>query len=166
MRRTFLTIVGLIFCVLVGEAQSLEVYINDTNGDTNVRNAPKGAVVGKFAQDNTWSMIVEAPQNGWWRIKGDSYADPEGDTPKFKASKNGYWLHYSVLGVGTRNYGGQRLTLRKSPSSKAEAVYSFKEELVLKPIDIKGTWVKVTDGKHTGWIEQEWLCGNPLTNCC
>ena len=57
MRRTFLTIVSLIFCVLVGEAQTLGVYINDANGDTNVRNAPKGAVVGKFTQDEAWVLI-------------------------------------------------------------------------------------------------------------
>jgi hypothetical protein len=35
-------------------------------------------------------------------------------------------------------------------------------------MDIKGDWVKVKtiDGKYTGWIEEEWLCGNSLTNCC
>lgn len=35
-------------------------------------------------------------------------------------------------------------------------------------MDIKGDWVKVQtyDGKYTGWIEAEWLCGNALTNCC
>ena len=38
----------------------------------------------------------------------------------------------------------------------------------LRPIDVKGSWVKVktTDGKHEGWIESDWLCGNSLTNCC
>ena len=38
---------------------------------------------------------------------------------------------------------------------------------MLRPVDIRGNWVKVKtiDGKHTGWIESEWLCGNPLTNC-
>lgn len=166
MKKTLLTIVMLFGCMLVGHAQELGVFISDGNGDTNVRNAPKGAVVGKFTHDDAWSMIVEAPQNGWWRIQPDSYADPEGDAPKFKASKNGYWIHYSVIGVGTRNYGGQRLSLRKSPSDKAAVVYSFTEELVLHPMDIKGDWVKVKVGNHEGWIEQEWLCDNPLTNCC
>jgi hypothetical protein len=35
-------------------------------------------------------------------------------------------------------------------------------------MEIKGDWVKVqtSDGKFTGWIEEEWLCGNALTNCC
>ena len=40
--------------------------------------------------------------------------------------------------------------------------------ILLRPMDIKGDWVKVKtiDGKYTGWIEEEWLCGNALTNCC
>jgi len=39
---------------------------------------------------------------------------------------------------------------------------------LLRPMEIKDDWVKVKtiDGKYTGWIEIEWLCGNSLTNCC
>ena len=166
MKKTLLTIVMLVCCVLAGNAQELEVFINDSNGDTNVRNAPKGAVVGKLAQDESWSMVVEAPQNGWWRVQVETISAPEADIPKFKASKTGYWVHSSVLGVGSRNYGGQRLSLRKSPTSNAAVVYSFSEELLLQPLDIKGDWVKVKVRGHEGWIEKEWLCGNPLTNCC
>jgi SH3-like domain-containing protein len=70
--------------------------------------------------------------------------------------------------MATRNYGGQTLYLRKSPSASAPVVYKFKEEITLRPMEIKGDWVKVqtSDGKFTGWIEEEWLCGNALTNCC
>ena len=70
--------------------------------------------------------------------------------------------------MGTRNYGGQTLYIRQSPSASAPVVYKFKKEIQLRPMDIKGEWVKVqtTDGKYTGWIEEEWLCGNSLTNCC
>ena len=87
---------------------------------------------------------------------------------KLKGSTTGYWIHYSVLGMGTRNYGKEKLTLRQSPNAKSAAVYSFTKEIVLRPMDIKGDWVKVKtiDGKYTGWIEADWLCGNSLTNCC
>ena len=166
MKKTFLAIVMLVGCVLAGNAQVLGVFVSDANGDTNVRNAPKGVITGKLPKDNAWSLIVETPQNGWWRVQEGSISAPEADEPQFKPSKTGYWIHGSVLGVGTRNYGGQRLSLRKSPSDKATVVYSFTEELVLHPMDIKGDWVKVKVGKHEGWIESEWLCDNPLTNCC
>ena len=149
-------------------AQSLDVFTADNNGKfTNVRNAPKGKVVDKIPTNENAMIGVEKPTNGWWKIVGDTYdtGDSEG---KLKGSTTGYWIHYSVLGTRTRNYGGQTLYLRQSPSASAPVVYKFKEEIVLRPIDIKGEWVKVqtADGKFTGWIEEEWLCGNALTNCC
>ena len=26
-------------------------------------------------------------------------------------------------------------------------------------------WWRITDGKHTGWFEEEWLCGRSVTTC-
>jgi hypothetical protein len=47
-------------------------------------------------------------------------------------------------------------------------VFTFDKEMLLMPLDIHGDWVKVqVDGYDIiGWIEAEWLCSNPLTNCC
>jgi hypothetical protein len=70
--------------------------------------------------------------------------------------------------VGTRNYGGQKITLFKEPSEKSAAVFSFTDERQLRVLDMKGEeWVKVRtiDGKYTGWVDRNWLCGNSLTNC-
>ena len=66
------------------------------------------------------------------------------------------------------NNGGQHLFLRSSPSAKARVVYTIKAETILRPVEIKGDWVKVktSDGKGFGWIQAEWLCGNSVTNCC
>lgn len=166
MKKAFITIVLIGFCAISAWSQSLEVFVSDSNGDTNVRNAPKGTVVAKLSQDGNWMFSVETPKNGWWRIQDGAYSGPDTDELHFKGSKTGYWIHSSVIGVSTRNYGGERLSLRQSPSDKAAVVYSFTDEVVLNPIDIKGDWVKVTNGKYTGWIEAEWLCGNAVTNCC
>ena len=168
-RRFFLTSLMMVFFAMTSMAQSLELYISDNTGTpTNVRNAPKGKVVATLPVGSTIILSVESPTNGWWKITRGQYEDAERGDKKLKGSTTGYWVHSSVLGIGTRNYGGQRLNLHQSPSSKSAITYSFKEELELNPIDIKGTWVKVRtkDGKHTGWIELEWLCGNPLTSCC
>lgn len=149
-------------------AQSLRVYIVDKNGPyTNIRNAPKGKIVDKIPTSETAMFGVEKPTNGWWKIIGTSYGTGDVDGT-LTGSTTGYWIHYSVLGMATRNYGGQTLYLRKSPSASAPVVYKFKEEITLRPMEIKGDWVKVqtSDGKFTGWIEEEWLCGNALTNCC
>lgn len=77
------------------------------------------------------------------------------------------WLSVGVcaqsLGVFTADNSGKFTNVRNAP-----VVFKFKEEEILRPMDIKGDWVKVQtyDGKYTGWIEAEWLCGNALTNCC
>lgn len=168
-RKFFFTILMLFCFALTSIAQSLGLFINDvTQTPTNVRNAPNGKIVAKLPVESIIILTVESPTKGWWKISNGEYEEVENGEKKLKGSTTGYWLHSSVLGISTRNYGGQRLHLRKSPSSKSASNYSFTEELILNPVDIKGTWVKVKtiDGKHIGWIEIEWLCGNPLTNCC
>ena len=169
MKKTFLALAAFVLCTIAAHAQSIGVYLSDSKGPyTNIRNAPGGAIVDKLPVNEDFIFVVEEPRNGWWKIQ-DGVCEPmDGDAKKLKGSRNGYWIHYSVIGVSTSNYGGERLSLRQSPSSKATVVYSFKEEILLRPLDAKGEWVKVKtkDGKLTGWIEMEWLCGNPVTNCC
>ncbi len=150
-------------------AQRVEVFIQDGNGPvTNVRNAPKGKVVAKLNSQSGIMFAVESQKNGWWKISQGIYVDPDDmEDVRLKGSKTGYWVHYSVIAMSTSNYGGQTLHLRKSPSSKARSAYSFKNEQILRPLEVRNGWVKVvtTDGKHTGWIEEVWLCGNSVTNC-
>ena len=169
MKKKLFVLLMMMTCLSVGvSAQSLGVFTYDNNGKfTNVRNAPKGKVVDKIPTEVCAMISVEKPTNGWWKIIGDTY-DTGDDEGTLKGSTTGYWIHYSVLAMGTRNYGGQTLYIRQSPSASAPVVYKFKKEIQLRPMDIKGEWVKVqtTDGKYTGWIEEEWLCGNSLTNCC
>ncbi len=113
-------------------------------------------------------VVLENCTKGWWKLaEKPSYAEEDVDIP-LQPSATGYWIHYSMVGFGTRNYGGQTLHLRKSPDDKAPITYSFSKELTLHPIGVQGDWVKVktSDGKHSGWIEMDWICANPLTNCC
>jgi len=169
MKRTFLVLMLLAGLVYSAFAQSLSVYISDQDGQfTNVRNAPRGKVTDKIPASVDAILTVESPQNGWWKVSGGTYETVDGDVIRLKGSSKGCWVHSSVLCLGTRNYGGERLTLRQSPSAKSAVAYSFKEEILVRPVDIKGDWVKVktSDGKHVGWIEAEWLCSNPVTNCC
>ena len=149
------------------KAQSLDVFFFDTVGKyTNIRNAPNGKIVDKVSTSIDGMLIVESPVKGWWVICDNSYYVPDGGLYKLTGARQ-FYIHYSCLGVSTRNYGGQTLYLRATPSSRAKVVYSFNDETVFHPMDARGNWVKVStiDGKHTGWIELEWLCGNPVTNC-
>ncbi len=172
MKRSFIIISLLVLCTLCGRAQSLGVFINDTQGPyTNVRNSPKGQIVDKIPVNSSAMFVVEKPVNGWWSIAGGDYdAILTGDFDNYhlKGSSTGYWVHYSTIAVATRNYGGQALPLRSRPSAKATVTFTIKTEQQLRPIDISGDWVKVKtlDGRHSGWIEAEWLCGNSVTTCC
>ena len=153
-------------------AQTLSVYIHDNDGHfTNVRHQPNGKVVDRIPTNASAMLEVQTPRNGWWRIVGNCYDGiirDDFEEVTLKGSKTGFWVHYSCIGVSTRNYGGQHLFLRSNPTEKARVVYTIKAETVLRPVEIKGDWVKVktVDGKATGWIEKEWLCGNSVTNCC
>ena len=168
MMKKLVFVAALALLSVIGRAQGIGVYILDFDGDsTNVRNAPKGKVVYKFPAREGVMIVVDKVVNGWWHIASD-YASAGDVSYELKGSTPSYWIHSSVIAIGTRNYGGDRLSLRKSPSANSEAVFSFTDERHLRVLDVKGDWVKVRtlDGKHTGWIEAEWLCGNSLTNCC
>ena len=148
-------------------AQSLDAFTWDKKGKfTNVRNAPNGKIVDRIPTSEAAMIGIERPTNGWWRIVGNGYETGD-DGNTLKGSSTGFWIHYSVLAMGTRNYGNQTLKLYKSADANSAVVYKFSKEILLRPIDMKGDWVKVKtiDGKYTGWIEAEWLCGNSLTNC-
>lgn len=172
MKKRFFSLFVMALFAILCHAQSLGVFIFDEDGPyTNVRNSPNGKVVDRIPVDGSAMLGVESPKNGWWRIVDDCYeAIGENDFEEFKlkGSTTGYWIHYSVIGVGTRNYGGQHLKLYSQPNTSSRVVYTIKEETTVHPVEIKGDWVKVktADGKGFGWIEAEWLCGNSVTNCC
>ena len=165
--------IGLVFTFMLiaicGKAQSLRVYIQDTNGKyTNLRSTPNGKLVRKLSTQRTIILEVKDPRDGWWEIGNYIFDCDEEKEIDLDKSNHDYFIHYSTIAVGTRNYGEQRLYLRKAANEKSAVVYTFNKEIELRPIEIKNGWVKVQtfDKKHTGWIEEEWLCGNPLTNCC
>lgn len=170
---SFVLLVGMLFVNMSLFAQEevdneiLSVYTFDQDGPmTNLRNKPKGAIVGKIPTTEAVILNLDMAENGWWHMVNGEVIFAETDS--IAVINNGTaWIHNSVIAVATRNYGGERLRLRESPSENSRAVYLFSDEIMLRPVDIKGVWVKVKtlDGKHSGWIDREWLCGNPLTNC-
>lgn len=168
MKKRLFAILTMTLMVMTVSAQRVVVFVTDSDPFTNLRDAPKGKVIGKIDNKLSAMVVLENYTNGWWKLaETPSYAEDDAEIP-LQPSATGYWIHYSTVGFGTRNYGGQTLHLRKSPDDKAPITYSFSKELTLHPIGVQGDWVKVKtgDGKHSGWIEMDWICANPLTNCC
>ena len=137
--------------------------------DVNVRATPGGTILFKLDHNEPgYTVELYEAWNGWFRIS------PEIETvdqdPIVLKSKQ-VWIHGSQLGAGTRNYGGQKLTFRTRPNANSPIVFTINEEIGVSYVDTVKGWIKV---KYTpekskkslvGWIETEWLCPNPVTNC-
>lgn len=144
----------------------IEMIRFDNDGKTNVRNAPGGKVVDSIPEGGSYTLFIDKIQNGWCHIwKGETVEEEEGVTKKFKGATD-FWIHSSV--IGANGMGDGRVTLYSTPSKSSKVVYKSKEWTIIRPVEIKGKWLKVrVDGKKTeGWIRTDEICSNPLTNCC
>lgn len=141
-------------------------FISDKSA-TNVRNAPSGKVIGKIEKAGAYSLTVFNPQNGWWQILNNVILEDIDGEDNFEFEEDA-WIHYSVLGIGTRNYGGETIELRAEPREDAAVSGKItKREVTVRPLDVSedGEWVKVKWNDVTGWIDTYWLCANTLTTC-
>lgn len=109
---------------------------------------------------------IVGQKNGWFKIsRVDVFDNNAIDVP----GQFG-WMHYSVLAVRTRNYANQKLNVYASPDKTSKIASVIKEETEVRFTKFnKGyVFIRFTDSKDKkveGWIEKEWLCGNPVTNC-
>ena len=170
MKKYVLLAVLLVTTFTVGAQEKMLIAFLDCDPPcSSILNKPSGATVMTLSCDEPYMFNLSSPQDGWWKINDIWNAADDEDTTSLVGSDTGeYWIHFSALGLGTSNYGGQELHLRAAPDSEADIVFTFNQELMLMPLDVQGDWVKVkVDGDDIiGWIEAEWLCSNPLTNCC
>lgn len=151
-----------------GSAAALHVYVSDPTGTpTNVRAAPGGAVAGTLATGGDYFVTLAGCKKGWCRASAIESVDGEPVALPGAGKGGALWLHSSVLAFSTRNYGGQKLALRAKPDEASAPVFSFTDERALRPLDVRAGWVlaETLDKKHRGWLQTEWVCGNPVTTC-
>lgn len=175
MKKLFV-LMSLLAVAFAAHAQdTISAFLTSNPPMTRILNKPMGAKVmtldyyncGEEENGEVYIMSVASPQDGWWKIVELWTIEDDVTSSLTGSDTSEYWIHYSDLGLNTRNYGGQEIYLRDAPDEDANIVYTTDEEIELKPMDIQGDWVKVkVDGYDiVGWIEAEWLCSNPLTNC-
>jgi len=145
---------------------NLEVTWDDPDqSGTNIRNSPGGSIIAKITPskcpDGCVINIVGA-SNGWFKIKGN-IEGPEGIGLTLPNGTG--WIHGSVISIGTRNYGGQKIRLLDAPKNGRVVGTINEESYGLRVKDLCGSWVKVEYKGKVGWISQEWVCGNPWTTC-
>lgn len=144
---------------------ALHVYLRDPDkSGTNIRKSPGGEILTKLIVDDKnfeYFLTLTEEKNGWYKIKGP-IGSIENDV---NLPDNEGWIHGSVLAVDTRNYGGQTIELI---DNLEEGKVVGKIETESYELRIKGVcwdWIKVEYNGVIGWLESDWLCGNPLTNC-
>ena len=146
-------------------SSKLEVHVKDANeSGTNIRKSPSGEVLLTLVEsdeDSKYSFNITESRDGWFKIENPiSGMERDIEIPDGEG-----WIHSSVIAVNTRNYGGQDLNLLENYEN-GKVVGVIKEESYgLRIKELCGSWVKVDYNGTVGWIEADWLCGNPWTTC-
>ena len=135
IKRLILVFVAMSSAICVSAQKNLSVYIigDESNAPATIHSAPNGEIVYTLPDTCIYMLGVKKPQNGWWVVEGNSvfgmcdYSENHFD---FGDKCKTAYIHYSVIGFSTRNYGGQRMVLYSKPSEKSDEVYAFTMPLV------------------------------------
>lgn len=146
----------------------LRAYVNDPDdeGPTNMRTNPNGKIIQKLPQGEDYMFHIIAQQDGWFQI-----ADLISFSEEIELQKTSGWIHFSVVGASTRFCCDEGVPLYKYPDV-SDAFYigqiPFERSIKIKELYFDFALVEFkteNDKKLEGWIQQEWICGNPVTTC-
>lgn len=135
----------------------LELYIDHSNVDiADIRNKPNGEVLLNIDKQGEYTVTVSEVSEDW--LKVTKLVEVDAGVIKIP---NGYgWIHNSVIGASIT----KDITVFDNPNTN-EAISAIKKETRVKIINICSDWVRIERGSTIGWVESEWLCGNPVTTC-
>jgi len=133
------------------------VYISDEGEEkSNVREKPNGDVILELDHQNEYFQLrIVDYKDGWLK------------TDHITTSNYGYeisqlygWVHHSIVTAFTR----KEVTLYDAPSgTKTAFTIDAETDIIIK--NICSDWVHIEYKNLSGWIQSEWLCGNPVTTC-
>lgn len=136
---------------------SLELYIDHSNVDiAHIRNKPNGEVLLNIDKQGEYSVTVTEVSNEWFKV----VKLMEVDAGVIKIPNGFGWIHNSVIGASIT----KDITVFDNPNTN-EAIDTVKKETRVKIINICSNWVRIERGSTIGWVQTEWLCGNPVTTC-
>ncbi len=141
-----------------GTIPSLDVYLDDPDKTaTNIRQEPNGKIITKLdEQSDYFTLRITEEKNGWFKVvkaigvEGNNIAIPGGSG----------WIHNTVIGISTR----RKVELLDAPEDGI-IVGTIDQETGVQIKDKYKDWVKIEHNGLSGWIQAEWLCGNPVTTC-
>ncbi|MBQ0161383.1 MAG: hypothetical protein MJZ99_08080 [Bacteroidales bacterium] len=161
-----IVLLGVILLNCLAAMSQVNVWVSDKDSITNVRNAPKGKVVGHLETDDM--ITVDSCVNGWFRIANNYYqgANSEG---KISETSNNLWIHSSVITADWIWDGNHEIVIYQGASAKSKILWKGKglNHSIEAILDVRGNWTKVrTKSGISGWVESRLICGNPYTVCC
>lgn len=149
-------------------AINLNAYVADPDaeGPTHVRDEPDGKIVLKLNQEEPYMVNIIAQRQGWFEISSVTCFTSDLELPS-----GPLWMHPSVLAATTRNYGpDEKIPVYAYPQKNESFIEDYLVgETEIRFIEFYFDFAHIhveSDGKTVdGWIEKNWICGNPVTTC-
>ena len=141
---------------------SVNTYFNgpDSSG-LNIYDSPNGSIIKtlyKNQMDFEYFLTVTESKEGWFKIERTIY----GMENDFTIQNNQAWVHGAVLSKDNPS----AIDVLDNPEN-GKIIGTLPESYrKIKLLDMCGTWVKVEYKGIKGWVNNKFLCGNPLTSCC
>lgn len=160
MKKT-LFVIAILFTLLM-QSQNCNIspfeaaIVDDSGTDTNVRTEPNGDVFLKLNYKDDFVANVVDYQEGWLKVNTIISVYNNYEITSFSG-----WIHQSTVGFWTR----KKVNLLDKPKTGTSLGFIEQENGPVKVKSICGKWIKIEFQEKTGWIELEWLCGNPVTTC-
>jgi len=141
-----------------GEFFPVEVFLFNTKGKKpSLRNAPDGEPIFSINTNSEYKLEIAETNNGWSKVvklvdllDEDEVAIPNGEG----------WIKNTYIAATTR----KEIGLMDAPEHGIE-VGIIDSEKVVQIVEKLRDWILIEGEGISGWIEAEWLCGNPMTTC-
>ena len=136
-------------------------YNNPDSSGLYIYDYPNGSIIKKLFKnemDFEYYLNITEAKDGWFKIERTIY----GQENDFKITNNQAWVHGAVLSKDNPS----PIDVLDNPEN-GKIIGTLPEcYREIKLLDMCGTWVKVEYKGIKGWVNNKFLCGNPLTSCC
>ena len=107
-----------------------------------------------------WIVHVMSEKNGFFEVV----------LPKeYKSRQKKIWVKAGDIGVIVQNYTSTPIFMYSKPTTKSLPIKIITSSIIGQIYDIQAHFVLleiIIDGeKIRGWVQKEYLCGNPYTTC-
>ena len=138
------------------KVEPFEVYLDDVDDFSNIRDSPKGNIVLKINTKYSYGYVLNVIdfKDGWFKINRIQGVD------EYYISEFEGWIHSSIVGAAVTH----NLDLLAKPNGKKIGVLVGEQD-TFKIIDLHCEWIKVDCKGLIGWVESNKICGNPVTTC-